>query len=224
MRKAIPALVPRKFPPLGASSLAWRRHPPAAGATRLLPPSSRPESLVQLGFPSPPSWSPPASSIRGPRQGISSGALIPPSPQYHSAFHSLHNPWLASLHPAEKASQLRLTGTCFSFCHLVHEARGKLWARGPFVRVGETLVKRGKWVVGWDERDDQWFSVPCLVGYCSDTSSSFPFSLYFCSSLFLGTLRCVQALGLGRRSETFQKTHSSLFVSKNFSDKRGLWS
>lgn len=157
-------MCPENFAPHGASSLAWRRHPPTAWVARLLPPFSRPESRVQPSFSSPPGWSPPACSTSGPRLGISSGALIPPSPQYHSAFHSLHNPWLASLHPAEKASRLRSTGAgFFSFCHL-REARGKLRARGPFLRVSETLVKLGKWwVVDRDDRDDHEFSLRCLV-------------------------------------------------------------
>lgn len=31
------------------------------------------------------------------------------------------------------------------------------------------------------------------LGYCFGTSSSFPFSLYFCNLLFMGTLRCMCA-------------------------------
>jgi hypothetical protein len=52
----------------------------------------------------------------------------------------------------------------------------------------------------------------CCVwfGYCSNTSSSFPFSLYFCGSLFLGSLRCLHALKWGRRSE---KLHKNPFPS-----------
>lgn len=80
MRKTIAALVPRKIRSYRASSLAWRRHPPTAGAARLLSPFSRPESPGQPGFPIPPGWSPPGSCLSGPRRGISSGALIPPSP------------------------------------------------------------------------------------------------------------------------------------------------
>lgn len=133
MRKTIAALVPRKIRSYRASSLAWRRHPPTAGAARLLSPFSRPESPGQPGFPIPPGWSPPGSCLSGPRRGISSGALIPPSPPlppYHSVFHSLYNPWLVSLHPAEAASQLRSIGAgLFSFCHLLEaflpEARGR---------------------------------------------------------------------------------------------------
>lgn len=40
-------------------------------------------------------------------------------------------------------------------------------------------------MVNWDDRGD--CGVFVLFGYCSNTSSS-PFSLYFCGSLFIGNL------------------------------------
>lgn len=51
----------------------------------------------------------------------------------------------------------------------------------------------------------------------------FPVWSVLLSSLFLGTLRCVQASRLGRRSERLKKILSSPLVSENFSsDERGL--
>lgn len=55
----------------------------------------------------------------------------------------------------------------------------------------------------------------CCVwfGYCSDTSSFSPCSLYFCSSLFLGTLGCLHAVRLERK---FSKSIPVCFLGTFF--------
>lgn len=80
MRKVITALVPQKI--RSALSLLPCRAPSPTdrwGCQTSLPfLATRKPSTA--GLLSPPGWSPPAPSTSGPRQRISSGALIPPPP------------------------------------------------------------------------------------------------------------------------------------------------
>ena len=103
-------------------------------AATLLSLFSPPRGSVQPGFPCPPGWSPPASSTRGPRRGISSGALILPPPniiQLSILYTTLGLPPFTRQkkhHSCDRPEGPRF----FSFCHFILEARGKLWARDFF--------------------------------------------------------------------------------------------
>lgn len=73
------------------------------GCRTSFPLNRAPKARLQPSFPSPPGWSPPACSTSGPRQGISSGALILPLPPVSLSFPFFTQP-LACLPPPGRKS------------------------------------------------------------------------------------------------------------------------
>lgn len=110
-----------------------------------------PRDPAQL--PSPAGWSPPAPSTRGPRQGISSGALIPPPPgitQLSILYTTLGLP--PSTRQKKHHSSDRPELTTFLSAPLSGEARGEIMGHGTICSSLRDLgYTREVGVAGWDE-------------------------------------------------------------------------